>query len=93
VKAIVVGAGEVGFHIADRLCREGHDVTLIERRRDKEPNLRDKINGIVLVGSGVSPALLEQAGVAGAELFIAVTDADEVNLVACMLAHQYGVKR
>lgn len=93
MRAIIVGAGEVGFHIADRLAREGHAVTLIESDPAKEARLRDKVNALVLRGSGVSPDVLERAQVEKAGLFIAVTNADEVNLVACLLAHEYGVPR
>lgn len=93
MNVIIVGAGEVGFHIADRLSKEGHDVTVIERTREKEQFLKAKLNALVVRGSGAGAETLEQAGIAGADLFIAVTDQDEVNLVACMLAHERGVKR
>ncbi len=90
---IVVGAGEVGFHIAHRLSNEGHNVTVIEKSGDKEHHLQAKLNAMVVRGSGANAEVLEQAGIAHADLFIAVTDQDEVNLVACMLAHERGTKR
>jgi trk system potassium uptake protein TrkA len=90
---IVVGAGEVGFHIAQRLSNEGHDVTVIEKSGDKEHHLQAKLNAMVVRGSGANAEVLEKAGIAQADLFIAVTDQDEVNLVACMLAHERGTKR
>jgi trk system potassium uptake protein len=93
MNVIIVGAGEVGFHIADRLSKEGHGVTVIERSREKEAFLKAKLNALVVRGSGAAAEVMEQAGIALADLFIAVTDQDEVNLVACMLAHERGVKR
>ena len=93
MKVITVGAGEVGFHIADRLTREGHDVTIIEMDREKEAELRSKLNAIVIRGSGASIDTLREAKVDEADLFIAVTDQDEVNLVACMLAKEYKVPK
>lgn len=93
MNVIIVGAGEVGFHIAERLSREGHEVTIIERSADKERLLKNKLNALVVRGSGASAEVLEQASIGRAELFIAVTDQDEVNLVACMLANEYGVPR
>lgn len=93
MKVIVVGAGEVGIHIAERLSKEGHEVTVIEKSRDKERQLRAKLNALVILGSGANAEVLEQAGIAGADLFIAVTDQDEVNLVACLLAHECGTKK
>ncbi len=93
MNVLVVGAGEVGFHIAERLSREGHDVTVIEKNRAKEQFLKAKLNALVVRGSGASAEVLEQAGIANADLFIAVTDQDEVNLVACLLAHERGTRR
>ena len=91
MKAIIVGAGEVGYHLADRLSREGHEITLVERDAGRESHLKDRINASVVTGSGASASLLERAGIADAELFIAVTDVDEVNMFACLLARQYNV--
>jgi len=85
LKVIVVGSGEVGFHIADRLSREGHDVTVIEKAAERERELRDKLNARIIRGNGASPEILEQAEAAQADLFIAVTDLDEVNIIACLL--------
>jgi len=93
MKVIIVGAGEVGFHIADRLSREGHDVTIIEMDRGKEGELRSKLNALVIRGSGASVDTLREAQVGDADLFIAVTDQDEVNLVSCLLAHEYDVPK
>ncbi len=93
MNVIVVGAGEVGFHIAERLSKEGHDVTVIERNRQKEQYLKAKLNALVVRGSGASAEALEQAHIENADLFIAVTDQDEVNLVSCLLAHESGTKR
>lgn len=93
MNVIVVGAGEVGFHIAERLSKEGHDVTVIEKNRQKEQLLKAKLNALVVRGSGASAEVLEQAGIESADLFIAVTDQDEVNLVACLLANECGTRR
>ncbi len=93
MNVIVVGAGQVGSHIAERLSKEGHKVAVIEEDREKEQLLKSKLNALVLRGSGTSAEILEQAGIQGADLFIAVTDQDEVNLVACLLAHERGTRR
>ncbi len=90
---IVVGAGEVGYHIAQRLSKEGHDVTVIEKSGEKESRLRAKLNAMVVRGNGANAEVLEKAGIGKADLFIAVTDQDEVNLVACLLAHECGTRR
>ena len=93
MRTIIVGAGEVGFHIAERLCRERHDVVVIER----DPAARDRVQGtldvLTLEGNGCSPSVLEEAGVKNADMLIAVADIDEVNITACILAKEYGVPR
>ncbi|HUE73027.1 MAG TPA: Trk system potassium transporter TrkA [Pirellulaceae bacterium] len=93
MNVIVVGTGEVGFHIAERLSKEGHNVTVIEKNSTKESLLKAKLDALVVRGNGASAEVLEQAGIARADLFVAVTDQDEVNLVASMLAHECGTKR
>ncbi|QDU62267.1 Trk system potassium uptake protein TrkA [Planctomycetes bacterium Pan216] len=92
MKVVVVGAGEVGFHLADRLSKERHEVTIIENDPQKHSMLRSKLNALVVEGSGASAQALEEADVAHADLFIAVTRHDEVNLVACLLAAELGAK-
>jgi trk system potassium uptake protein len=93
MKVVVVGAGEVGSHIAERLSKEGHNVTVIEKNREKGQLLSARLNALVVQGSGASAEVLEQAGIGKADLFIAVTDQDEVNLVACILARERGTRR
>lgn len=88
---IVLGAGEVGLHIADRLSREGHDVALIDRVPHRIAEANERLDAHTILGSGTSPAILETAEVAKAGLFVAVTNDDEVNLVASLFAKQAGV--
>lgn len=93
MKVIVVGAGEVGFHIAERLSKEGLSVTVVESDAQKAQLLRGKLNAFVVHGSGADTEVLKRAGVEGADLFIAVTDRDEVNLVTGLLARVSGSSR
>ncbi len=93
MKVMIVGAGEVGFHIADRLCREGHDVTVIEKDAERARQLRNSLNALVVEGNGASTETLESAHVETMQLFIAVTELDEVNLITCLLANDHGIRR
>ena len=88
---IVCGAGEVGVHISDRLSREGHDVCLVDRSPQRIAEAEERLDVQTLIGSSSSPKVLAQAGLEGAELFIAVTNDDEVNLVGALAAKQAGV--
>ena len=87
MKIIIIGAGEVGFHIAGRLALENKDVVLIDNDMDSIRRVTDHIDVQTIHGSGSSPAVLDEAGIRGAEILLAVTDSDETNLVACLAAH------
>ena len=86
MKIVIVGAGEVGFHIANRLALENKDVVVIDASSEALRRLSENIDVQTIIGSGSSPAVLEAAGINEAEIMLAVTDSDEVNLVACLMA-------
>ena len=86
MKVIVVGAGEVGYHIANKLARENKDVVVIDRNEDRLRHVSEALDVQTLLGSGASPTLLRQAGIQSARMIVAVTDSDETNLVACLMA-------
>jgi len=86
LKVVIVGAGEVGFQIASRLARENKDVVVIDADPEALKRLSENIDVQAITGSGSSPAVLETAGIRQAEIMLAVTDSDEVNLVACLMA-------
>jgi len=87
VKIIIVGAGEVGFHIAQRLAQESKEVVVIDKRADALRRFTDLLDVKTIHGSGSNPRVLEEAGVKDAETFLAVTDSDETNLVSCLFAN------
>ncbi len=87
MKVVIVGAGEVGFHIASHLAVENKDVVVIDRDPEAVRRVADSIDVQTVVGSGGSPIVLEEAGVKEAEILLAVTDSDETNLVACLVAN------
>ncbi len=89
---IVVGAGEVGRYVATILVDEGHDVAVIEEKEGVARDLESSLDCLVVHGSGVNPDTLHQAGIGKADLFIAVTQVDEVNLVSAMIAGRIGQK-
>ena len=89
----MVGAGEVGSYVAELLTRDGNDVAVIETDRQRSGDLGDRLDVLVVNGSGTHPHVLEEAGIAKADLMVAVTSNDEVNLIAALLAKQAGVAR
>ena len=79
---VIAGAGKVGSTIAQRLCREGHDITLIDERREALLKASDTMDVMGVCGSCAVPSVLEEAEAGKAEVFIAATGNDEANLVA-----------
>jgi len=86
MKIIIVGGGEVGYHIASKLSRENKDVILIDRDPARLKQVSEALDVQTLLGSGASPTLLREAGIDTADMIVAVTDSDESNLVACLLS-------
>lgn len=93
MRIIVVGAGEVGTFVAERLSRERLDVALVERDPRRAKALDSELDALVVAGSGTTPSVLQAAGVERADLLVAVTSSDEVNIVACSVAKELGVPR
>jgi trk system potassium uptake protein TrkA len=91
--AIVIGAGEVGFSVAQRLSEEEHDVVVVDSADERLERCRDLLDVATVTGSGSHERILRQAEIERADLLIAVTDIDEVNIVACMIAKKLDVKR
>lgn len=89
---VIIGAGEVGWFLADRLQAEQHDVVVVERDPGRASAIAEQLDIQVVQGSGSVPSVLAEAGVANADFLAAVTQNDEVNLVACLLAKEHGVK-
>ncbi len=95
MKVIVVGGGKVGSHLASMLLAAGHQVHVIENRREELPRLQNELaKDAAILGSGTDPNVLEAAGIRQADVLAAVTGEDEVNLVAASLARfEFGVPR
>lgn len=89
---IIVGAGEVGSYLGRILVEEGHSVAMIESDENLARELDAELDALVVQGSGVSHANLERAGVKRADLLLAVTQVDEVNLITCMTAKRLSKK-
>ena len=93
MKIVIIGAGNAGTQLAERLCEERHSVVMIDERMDVLMQAEASLDVLTLCGSGSDPVLLERAGTDKADLLIAVTDRDEINIIACLLAHSVGVPR
>jgi len=92
-KIIIVGAGEVGSFLAQKLSAEQHEVTVIEEDSKKVENISNELDVLVILGNGASPSSLTKAGASTADLIIAVTDKENVNMLACYVAKNLGTKK
>ncbi len=87
MKIIIIGAGQVGSSLAENLAHENHDIVVIDRDAARLSLIQDRLDISTINGFGSYPGILRQAGAKEADMLIAVTDSDEVNMVACQVAY------
>ena len=90
MKIIIAGCGKVGYTLAEQLSEEGHEITVIEPRAERIQAAVDALDIIGYIGNGNSYKMQKEAGVEEADLLIAVTGHDEVNLLSCLIAKKAG---
>jgi trk system potassium uptake protein TrkA len=93
MRIVIVGAGIVGYSLVEQLSYEYHDIALVEQDKSICTAISEKMDLLVVQGTGSSPSTLKQAGIDSADMVIAVTPDDEINILVCGLAGQYGVKK
>ncbi len=90
LKIIIVGCGKVGHTLTERLSKEGNNITVIEKNPAAIADLDSQYDVITIKGNGASYNTLKEAGIADADLLIAVTGSDELNLLCCTIAKQFS---
>jgi trk system potassium uptake protein len=88
---IIVGGGRVGYELARNLTNKKQDVVIIEKNENKARSIMESLGVKVIIENGAAFSVLEKAGVKSADMLIAVTNLDEINTVACMMAKKYDV--
>ena len=91
MRIIIVGAGEAGQQLAERLCEQKHEIIIIDQENEALEQGEAQFDVMTLHGSGSSPRILAEAQVDKADILVAVTGSDEANILACMYAHAAGV--
>lgn len=91
MRIIVVGAGAVGSYLAERFSTEGQDVVVIESDPARAGEMQARLDALVITGNGASAAAIEQAGADDADLLVAVSSSDAVNVLACYAATKLGI--
>lgn len=93
MKIIVVGAGKVGYSLAQRLVQDEHDVYVVDKSKERIQNMENTLDVSLVHGNGSSLALLNEIGLDDVGMLIAVTDSDEVNMLACSVAKISGIPK
>jgi len=94
VRVVIVGAGEVGYHIASFLSAEKLEVVVIDSNRENLRRISNELDVATIEGRGGSPAILKEAGADKADILLAVTNSDETNMIACLIAKAvFNIKR
>jgi len=91
MRVLIIGSGDTGQHLAEKLCDEKHDVVLIDSSDDALGEVQSQLDIMTVEGEGASPRILHKAEIHKADLLVAVTNSDEVNLLACIIANAAGV--
>ena len=86
MKIVIVGAGKVGYSLAQRLIQDDHDVYVIDRSPERIHNLENTLDVSLVLGNGSDVQLLNEIDMSDVGMFIAVTDSDEVNMLSCSVA-------
>ena len=90
MKIIIAGCGKVGYILAEQLNEEGHEITIIDTNEEKINMVGNLLDVMCIQGNATSYHVQEEAGVKEADLLIAVTNKDEVNLLCCLIARKAG---
>lgn len=90
---IIIGAGSVGFSLAEYLSERNHHITLIDQDQELCNTISSKLDVFTITGSATDPSVLETADIINAQMIIAVTPSDESNLLCCNFAKQFGVEK
>ena len=93
MRILIVGAGIVGYNLAQELSHEGHDIAIVDQDPERVRRITDTLDVMAVEGNACLPSVLMKAGIKSSEMLIAVTEKDEINLLSCFLASQFKVPK
>lgn len=91
MRVVIVGAGKLGYSIAELLSKEEYDIVVIDKEASRLETIKENLDVLTIAANGSSPITMNDDDVKGADLLIAVTGSDEVNMVCCILAKKHGI--
>lgn len=92
MKIVIIGSGKLGRTLAEQLIQENHDIIVVDENVSKLQNVVDRLDIMGINGNGATISVLREAGVDDADLVIAATAEDELNLLACLIAKRVGAR-
>ena len=92
MKIIVIGDGKVGRTIVEHICKEGHEVTIIDKDSETVEEIVNQYDVLGICGNGASYDVLKEAGADRADLVVATTTNDETNILSCLISEKIGAK-
>ena len=93
MRILIVGAGIVGYNLAQELSHEGHDIAIVDQDPERVRRITDTLDVMAVEGNACLPSVLMKAGIKSSEMLIAVTEKDEINLLCCFLASRFEVPK
>lgn len=93
MRIVIIGAGKLGYTIAEMLSKEDYDVVVIDNNADRLSNIQANLDVLTITANGSSPITMDSEDVRGSDVLIAVTASDEVNMISCILAKKHGIAR
>lgn len=93
MRILIVGAGIVGYNLAQELSQEGHDIAIVDQDAERTRRITDTLDVMAVEGNACLPSVLVKAGIKSSEMLIAVTEKDEINLLACFMASRFKVPK
>ena len=93
MRILIVGAGIVGYNLAQELSHEGHDIAIVDQDPERIRRITDTLDVMAVEGNACLPSVLMKAGIKSSEMLIAVTEKDEINLLSCFLASRFEVPK
>ena len=91
MRIVIVGAGKLGYSIAELLSQEEYDIVVIDKEEKQLGNIKENLDVLTIAANGSSPITMDNPDVQGADMLIAVTGSDEVSMVCCILAKKHGI--
>ena len=91
MRILIVGAGIVGYNLAQELSQEGHDIAIVDQDPERVKRITETLDVMAVEGNACLPTVLIKAGIKSSEMLIAVTEKDEINFLSCFLASRFNV--